>query len=185
VADESLVDEPLVTVVSPLYNGERYARIILDCMLAQTFRNWRYVIVDNHSSDATSAIAQEYVERDERIRLIRNPETYGVIRNHNEGFRQVDPASSYFRFLQADDVLMPDCLQRSVALAEQYPTTGIIGSWLQWGGEITSNQFPEGVGLFDGREVARRTLAGEVYPFLSPSGLLGHRSLMNVTCIRM
>jgi len=161
-----------VTVVSPLYNGERHARSCIECVLAQTWKNWRYVIVDNHSSDATNAIAMAYAAQDERIRVVRNPETFGVIRNHNEGFRQVEPGSAYFRFLQADDVLRPDCLEAGVALAEAHPSVGIVGSWLQWGDRVTANELPAAVNVFPGRETARRVLLGETYPFLSPSGLL-------------
>lgn len=170
--DFRLADKPLVTVVSPLYNGERYVPILIDCMRAQTWTNWRYVIVDNHSTDATNEAAQQCIGDDPRITVVRNPETWGVIRNHNEAFRHVHPGSDWFRFLQADDVLRPECLERSIELGVRQPRIGIVGSWLQWGDELTSNQFPQGVNVFSGREVARRTLLGEVYPFLTPSGLL-------------
>lgn len=170
--DFRLTDKPLVTVVSPLYNGERYVPVLIDCMRAQTWDNWRYVIVDNHSTDGTHEAARRCMGDDPRISLVRNPETWGVIRNHNEAFRQVHPESRWFRFLQADDVLRPQCLERSIELGERHSRIGIVGSWLQWGDELTSNQFPPDVNAFSGREVARRTLLGEVYPFLTPSGLL-------------
>ncbi len=170
--DFPLTDQPLVTVVSPLYNGERYVPILIDCMRAQTWTNWRYVIVDNHSTDGTNQAAQDCIGEDSRITLVRNPETYGVIKNHNVAFDQVTADCTWFRFLQADDVLTADCLQRSIELGEKHPRVGVVGSWLQWGDEVTSNQFPEGVNFFSGREVSRRTLLGEVYPFLTPSALL-------------
>lgn len=163
---------PLVTVVSPLYNGERYVPILIDCMRAQTYTNWRYVIVDNNSKDRTNELAMAGIAGDPRMSLVRNPETYGVIRNHNEAFRQVLPDSDWFRFLQADDVLMPECIERAVALGEAHPSIGLIGSWLKWGDDITSNELPEGVGCFAGKEIARRTLQGETYPFLTPSALM-------------
>jgi glycosyltransferase involved in cell wall biosynthesis len=161
-----------VTVVSPLYNGARYVPVLIDCMRAQTLTDWRYVIVDNHSADGTGDLAQRLAAGDPRISVVRNPETWGVIRNHNEAFRQVTPESGWFRFLQADDVLLPDNLARCVSLGESNARIGIVGSWLQWGDELTSNQFPLGVNVFSGREVSRRTLKGEVYPFLTPSALL-------------
>lgn len=140
-------------------------------MLAQTYTNWRYVILDNHSTDGTGAIAADCASRDGRIRVVRNPETYPVIRNHNEAFRQAETGSVYFRFLQADDRITPDCLEASVAVAERHPSAGIVGSQFLWGDKVTATEFPEGE-FFAGHDTARRTLLGHVYPFLTPSGLL-------------
>ncbi|MCP5181737.1 MAG: glycosyltransferase family 2 protein [Pseudomonadales bacterium] len=164
-------NEPLVTVVSPIYNGEKHVRACAECMLAQTYTNWRYVILDNHSTDGTGAIAADCASRDGRIRVVRNPETYPVIRNHNEAFRQAETGSVYFRFLQADDRITPDCLEASVAVAERHPSAGIVGSQFLWGDKVTATEFPEGE-FFAGHDTARRTLLGHVYPFLTPSGLL-------------
>jgi glycosyltransferase involved in cell wall biosynthesis len=164
--------EPLVTIVSPLYNGERHVRGLAECVLAQTYANWRLVIVDNHSKDGTNALASEYAARDERVRVVRNPETVDVISNHNVGFREITPGSAYFRFLQADDRLNRDALAKGVTLAEAYPRVGIVGSHLKWGEETTSTEFDPAVLVHSGREVAARTLLGETYPCLTPSGLL-------------
>jgi len=164
--------EPLVTVVSPLYNGERHVRGLVDCVLAQTYTNWRLVIVDNHSKDGTQTLASEYAARDERVRVVRNPETVDVISNHNAGFREIPPDSVYFRFLQADDRLQDHALAKAVTLAESNPRVGIVGSHLKWGEETASAEFDRGVLVHPGTEVAARTLLGETYPCLSPSALL-------------
>lgn len=76
------------------------------------------------------------------------------------------------RILQGDDVLDPTCLEKSVAIAEQNPRIGMVGSHIRWGSDITSNEFDHQCSHFDGRSVARRTLLGETYPFLSPSAIL-------------
>lgn len=164
--------EPLVTIVSPLYNGERHVRGLADCVLAQTYTNWRLVIVDNHSKDGTHALASEYAARDERVRVVRNPETVDVISNHNVGFREIAQGSAYFRFLQADDRLTNDALAKGVALAQANPRVGIVGSHLQWGEETASTEFDPAVPVHSGSDVAARTLLGETYPCLSPSALL-------------
>lgn len=164
--------EPLVTIVSPLYNGERHVRGLVDCVLAQTYANWRLVIIDNHSKDSTHALAAAYAARDPRIRVVRNPETVDVISNHNVGFREIDPGSVYFRFLQADDRLGDVALAKAVALAESDARVGIVGSHIQWGEEITSTEFDPGVPVYAGPDVAARTLLGETYPCLNPSTLM-------------
>ncbi len=164
--------EPLVTIVSPLYNGERHVRGLVDCVLAQTYANWRLVIVDNHSKDGTNVVASGYAATDARVRVVRNPETVDVIANHNAGFREIAPDSAYFRFLQADDRLKANALEKSVTLAESNPRVGIVGSHLQWGQETASTEFDPAVLVHPGAEVAARTLLGETYPCLSPSALL-------------
>ena len=67
---------PLVSVVTPVYNGERFLRECIESVLAQTYQHWDYTIVDNSSTDQTSEIAREYAARDSRIRVLRNAETY-------------------------------------------------------------------------------------------------------------
>ena len=166
------LEPPIVTIVSPLYNGERHVRGLAESVLAQTYANWRLVIIDNHSKDGTNALASEYTARDERVRVVRNPETVDVISNHNIGFREIAPGSAYFRFLQADDRLVEDALAKGITLAEANPRVGIVGSHLQWGEETTSTEFDSSVPVHEGHDVAARTLLGETYPCLTPSGLL-------------
>ena len=61
-------DVPLVSVLTPVYNCEKYLRTCIESVLAQTYTNWEYVIVNNCSTDGTLAIAQEYAAADSRIR---------------------------------------------------------------------------------------------------------------------
>src|SRR5262245_13568665 len=94
LARGSTMNEPLVTVVTPVYNGARYLAECIESVLAQSYRNLEYVIVNNRSTDDTEAIALRYAERDARVRAVTNSEFVGVIQNHNIAFRQVSPASS-------------------------------------------------------------------------------------------
>ena len=59
--------EPLISIILPIYNGEKYMRISIDSVLAQTYSNWELLIIDDGSTDHTAAIAQEYVSKDSRI----------------------------------------------------------------------------------------------------------------------
>ena len=64
--------DPVVSIGLPVYNGERWLRSALDCLLGQTYRNIELVVCDNASTDATAALCAEYVERDPRVRYFRN-----------------------------------------------------------------------------------------------------------------
>ena len=59
----SATQQPLVSVVTPVYNGQRFLHECIESVLSQTYRNWEYVIVDNVSDDDTVRIAEEFAGR--------------------------------------------------------------------------------------------------------------------------
>src|SRR5215813_10168299 len=95
-------DTPLVTVLTPVYNGEEFLAECIDSVLAQDYDNWEYHIVDNCSTDGTRSIAQSYAERDSRIHVTLNTTFVNVAENHNRAFRLVSPESRYFKVVSAD-----------------------------------------------------------------------------------
>src|SRR4051794_27053545 len=109
------MDTPLVSIVTPVYNGEPYLAECIESVLAQTYDNWDYTIVDNASTDATPSIAARYAARDPRIRHLRFDELADVTANHNRAFESISPASEFCKMLQADYWLYPECLSRMVA----------------------------------------------------------------------
>jgi len=78
--------EELISIILPVYNGEKYLRESIDSVLSQTYQNWELLIVDDCSSDSTPAIAAEYTAKDSRVRYYRNEENLRLPRNLNRGF---------------------------------------------------------------------------------------------------
>lgn len=70
----SLQEKPLVSIVLPVYNGEKYLRESLDSILAQTMQDWELIVVDDCSQDTTPQILADYAASDSRIRVMRNAE---------------------------------------------------------------------------------------------------------------
>lgn len=64
--------ESLISIVLPIYNGEKYMRKSIDSVLAQTYANWELLIIDDGSTDNTAIIAQEYAAKDHRICYYKN-----------------------------------------------------------------------------------------------------------------
>src|SRR3981081_2095829 len=66
---ESVVsnDLPLVSVITPIYNGAEYVAEFIESVLRQTYRNWEYILVDNCSTDGSNVIVERYVSRDKRL----------------------------------------------------------------------------------------------------------------------
>jgi glycosyltransferase involved in cell wall biosynthesis len=102
-----------VSICIPAYNAAPYLRQCLESALAQTFGDFEIILVDNASTDDTFAIATEYARIDGRIRLYKNPNNVGFLKNFN---RCLDLAQGeWLKFLCADDWLQPQCIQRLLA----------------------------------------------------------------------
>jgi glycosyltransferase involved in cell wall biosynthesis len=166
--------QPLVSVVTPVYNGAEYLEECVESVLNQTYENWEYVIVDNCSTDDTLEIARGYEARDPRVRVVPADVFVGQIENQNRAVREISPKSKYTKVLHADDWLFPECLARMVELAERNPSVGIVSAYRLEETRVTLDGLPHSITVVPGREIARSTLIGHPYPFLfgSPSSVL-------------
>ena len=118
--------EPLVSIGVPLYNAEKYLRVALDSMLAQTFRDIEIVISDNGSTDATLDICREYQARDPRVRYVHVDVNRGLVWNH---LRVQDLARGrYFMFGPQDDWMAPEYVERCVAALDADPGLAYVYS---------------------------------------------------------
>jgi glycosyltransferase involved in cell wall biosynthesis len=155
---------PLVSVVTPVYNGEKYLRECIESVLAQTYKHWEHIIVNNCSSDGTLDIAQEYAARDRRIRIHNNETFVRVIANHNIAFRQISPKSKYCKPLAADDMLLPECLEKMVRLAEEHPNVAIVGAYGLYSRPemgVYCRGVPYSNSVLSGRELCLKYLLGQ------------------------
>ena len=76
----------MISVVLPTYNGQRYISQSIESVIHQTEKNWELVVVDDGSTDNTSAIVQDYADRDSRIRLVKNDKNMNLPNSLNKGF---------------------------------------------------------------------------------------------------
>lgn len=173
-----MLPEPLVSVVTPVYNGELFLEKCIQSVLAQTYQNFEYIIVNNKSTDRTSAIIQEYTQVDKRIRVVNNDEFVGLIENHNIAFSLISGHSKYCKVVCADDWLYPESITKLVELAERDPAVGIVGSYAINAKGILWFGFGHNDVLLDGREVCRRYLLGEIDSFGTPSNVLYRSALI-------
>ena len=114
---------PLVSVVIPLFNKERYIRRCIESVLRQTIQDCEIVVVDDGSTDGSGAAAA--ATGDPRIRLIRQ-ENRGVSAARNRGIAESD--GELVAFLDADDEWLPEFLQVIVELYREYPQSGILAT---------------------------------------------------------
>lgn len=168
---------PLVSVLTPVYNGAKYLRECIDSVLAQTYDAWEYIIVDNCSTDETLAIAQQYQKSDKRIKLVINSHFVGAIDNHNIAFRSISTHSKYCKVVSADDWIYPECVAKLVELAERNPTVGIVQSYAINVNGVRWTGLPHDATVVDGHEIGRRWLLGKV-ALGAPSSMLYRSSLV-------
>jgi glycosyltransferase involved in cell wall biosynthesis len=165
--------QPLVSILTPVYNGEAYLRECIESVLNQTYQNWEYIIVNNKSQDATLAIAEEYARRDSRIRVHTNNKFVSAIANHNIAFQQMSPASQFCKIVHADDWLFPQCVEKMVEVATENPSVGLVSAYALWGTEIRLDGLPYESKVVSGREIARAAfLKGGPYVTGSPTSTM-------------
>ena len=162
-------DQPLVSILTPVYNGEAYLRECIESVLRQTYQNWEYIIVNNQSEDGTLAIAEEYARRDPRIRVLTNKEVVGQIKNHNIAVRQMSPASRFCKVVHADDWLFPECVEKMVEVAMANPSVGLVSAYALWGTEVKMTGLPYQSKVVSGREFCRAFFMNDLWLFGSPT----------------
>lgn len=111
-----MADEPLVSVVVPVFNAEKHLGQALDSLLAQTHGNLEVICVDDGSTDGTPQLLADYASRDDRIRVF-NQENAGPGAARNRGIERA--RGDYLYFLDADDWCDPSLLEKAVALLER------------------------------------------------------------------
>ncbi|HEX6702439.1 MAG TPA: glycosyltransferase [Gaiellaceae bacterium] len=115
-------ETPLVSICVPAYNADRWVAAALESALAQTYSNFELVLADNASTDATVEIARSL--GDPRIRIETSTVTIGAVANHNRAIRL--SRGAFVKFLHADDLLLPECVEEMVALALDDPRIGLV-----------------------------------------------------------
>lgn len=165
-------DQPLVSVITPVYNGESYLTECIESVLSQTWKNWDYLIVDNGSTDDTPDIIRRYMRQDARIRVHTNEKTVDVIANHNIAFERISPDSVYCKLVQADDWMFEECIEKMVIAAQTSPSIGVVGSYCLSGKRVRCDGVAFPSAFISGIDLARDTLLGNSYLFWSPTCLM-------------
>lgn len=174
-------DNPLVTVLTPVYNMGSFLGACIESVLAQKYERWEYIIVNNCSTDESLEIADRYAVKDRRIRVHNNQQFVGVIENHNIAFNLMPQTAKYCKVVSADDMIFPDCIGEMVRLAEDHPNVGIVGSYQLSGDRIRWQGFEYPTEVFPGVETARRVFLTEEpeYPgFGTPTSTLYRADLV-------
>lgn len=117
--------EPTISVIMPVYNAERYVAEAVESILAQTFTDFEFLIIDDGSTDGSLAILQKYAARDSRVRLKSRPNT-GYIVALNEML--ADARGEFIARMDADDISVPERFAIQIDFLENHGEAVAIGS---------------------------------------------------------
>ena len=112
---------PVIAIVIPSYNDEKYIRECLDSIKTQTVPFWEAWIVDDHSDDKSVEIIKEYMNGDERFHVIVNPANQSAWTARARGIMAVSPNVGYIMFADADDTLQPDAVEYLLGMIRRKP----------------------------------------------------------------
>ena len=109
-----MINNPLLSIIIPVYNSERFLKECLDSVLSQSFSDFEVIVVDDGSTDSSIQIEEEY-SKDSRFVIIRQSNAgQGAARN-----RALDIAKGkYITFLDSDDAMKPDFLKETLSKIE-------------------------------------------------------------------
>lgn len=125
----NMIENPLVSVLMAVYNGDSYLCESIDSILAQTFSNFEFVIIDDGSNDATWKILSSYAIRDQRIRIFKNHRNLGLASSLNKGLGI--SKAPYVARMDADDWSFPDRLQIQFEFMRNNLDVAVCGAWIQ------------------------------------------------------
>ncbi len=138
--------EPLVSVIIPTYNGEKYIKRAIDSVFKQTYKNSETIIVDDGSTDATPGIIGQLKGQDPRITIVRHDKNKGFVESLNRGL--AESKGLYIARLDDDDFWVDDKkLEKQVSFLQKNPAHVIVGGGLikidSNGKEVIRYLFPE------------------------------------------
>ena len=164
---------PKVTVVTTTYNREKLVPRAIESVLAQTFTDFQYLILNNGCTDGTQAVLEHYAKQDSRIKLFRMPKNNIIYPDllENEDTRKAfehaihESGVPYFTGVDDDDYIVPDTLETLVGLLESYQADiATVGSqWAYPDGSRKDKFVFDGLYLFDRVQAVTELLKREKF----------------------
>ena len=168
---KQMYSEPQVSVITIFFNEEKFIQEAIESVFAQTYSNWVLLLIDDGSTDASTEIARTFAEQHpDKVRYLEHDghKNRGMSASRNLGIRNAD--GKYIAFLDADDVWLPEKLERQVPILESQPQVAMVYGpteyWHSWTGlpEDAERDHVPDLGVSLDLLVEPPTLLTELYP---------------------
>lgn len=120
--------QPLISVITPVYNGEQFVARTIDSVLGQTFGNFEYILVDDASTDSSLSIIKSF--NDPRIRILKNEVNSRLVVSRNRGLAVA--RGKYIALIDQDDIALPKRLEKQFEAMEADNSLVLIGSQIRY-----------------------------------------------------
>ena len=173
-----MISTPLVSVITPVYNREKYLEKCIESILKQTYTNFEFLIIDDNSFDNTLEIIKNYELIDSRIKVLKNEKNIGATLSFNQGLDICK--GKYVARMDSDDISLLDRLKKQVDIFESWSELEVLGAGAilidSQENEIGRRKFPSnfkkiknilnsGVPVFDPSVMMRTTTLKEINGF--------------------
>lgn len=150
---------PLVSIIMPCYNAERYIAQSIESVLAQTYQNWELLITDDGSTDKSVEIISKYSKNDDRINVMVPDEHQGIARTRNMSISRA--RGRFVAFLDNDDLWKPEKLEKQIKfMLEKEIGFSYTSYELVDQDGITKNKIIQTQGVVDYKKYLRNTIIG-------------------------
>jgi glycosyltransferase involved in cell wall biosynthesis len=163
---------PLVTVLMPVYNAERFLKQAIQSVLAQTFADFELLIINDGSTDSSVSIIQSF--HDKRIRLVHNEKNSGVIDTLNKGISLA--TGKYIARMDADDYCLPTRFEKQVQYLEQHAEVIVLAACV-----LQVNAQDDDLGSWD--DDIHNTSPQQIFRALAKTNCIAHPTVMMRTGI--
>lgn len=153
----SVKNKPLVSVIVPVYNIEKYLAECLDSIISQTYKNIEIILVDDGSTDDSLKIAKKYAKNDERIKIIKHSKNKGLFKARVTGFDR--STGNYFTTVDSDDYIEKNYIDQFMQEADKSNSDIIFskGFIFSYSDEVRNNLVvtPDGANKHIGRDFSK------------------------------
>ena len=111
------MENQLVSIITPVYNTEKFIEETIQCVENQIYTNWEWFLVDDCSTDKSVEIIEKYLKKDKRIKLIKLVENSGAAIARNTGIEK--STGKYIAFLDSDDIWKKEKLEKQIKFIEK------------------------------------------------------------------
>lgn len=125
--DKTLIENPLVSVIMPVFNGERFLSEAILSILNQSYSNLELIIINDGSVDKSEDIIFKYKKKDKRIKYFKNKRNLGISRSLNKAIGLA--TGKYIARMDCDDVSLPERINKEVIVMERNKNVAICGTW--------------------------------------------------------
>ncbi|WP_300490485.1 glycosyltransferase family 2 protein [Flavobacterium sp.] len=121
------MSQPVLSVIIPVYNAEKYLQETIDSILKQSFTDFELIVLNDKSTDTSKSIIEKNAAADSRIIFVDKIENVGPARLRNEGFTTAK--GEFIALMDADDIAMPDRFSKQIEFLKKNPEIGVCGTF--------------------------------------------------------